>query len=93
MRRAVHEMPLYPSEAEIGQELLGAKRASEWKALAQVLERKGLPQVDPLFGGRYWPAVKAFLDRRNGLATLAVPSKPDGKENWTCLEKGSQRRA
>ncbi|TSJ64606.1 hypothetical protein FO470_04930 [Starkeya sp. 3C] len=93
MKRAVREMPLYPSEAEIARELLGPNRAGEWRGLAALLERKGLPTVDPLFGGRYWPAVKAYLDRRAGLVNVAVPSVPDGEENWSCLNEGSRRQA
>lgn len=41
----------------------------EWRVNAVVLARQGLPEPDALFGGRrYWPAVRAFLDRRNGLS-------------------------
>ncbi|WP_313901206.1 hypothetical protein [Methylobacterium sp. J-048] len=43
--------------------MLGPKRAKVWPGLAVVLERSGLPRVDVMFGGRYWPAVRAFLDR------------------------------
>lgn len=93
MRRAVRDMPLYPTEAEIASELLGPNRLSEWRGLAPILERKGLPVVDPIFGRRYWPAVKAYLDRRAGLANVAVPSVADGEENWPCNNEGSRRRA
>ncbi|MBY0300079.1 MAG: hypothetical protein K2X71_29260 [Methylobacterium sp.] len=58
-------LPLYPDEAEIARAVLGSNRAKAWTGLAVVLERGGLPRIDPLFGGRYWPAVKAFLDRRH----------------------------
>ena len=92
MKRPVREMPLYPTEAEIGRELFGSVRWSEWRAIAPILERKGLPQIDPLFGARYWPAVKAFLDRRNGLSTTPIPSTVDGKENWSSLERSAQKK-
>ncbi len=74
MPRPLKEMPLYPSEAEIARELLGNARGVEWRSLAQVLERQGLPRVDPTFGARYWPAVRAWLDRRNGVDTIGVQS-------------------
>lgn len=58
---------LYLSEAELAARLGVPK--DEWDAIAPKLERRGLPAPDPVFGGRrYWPAVKAYLDRRNGLA-------------------------
>jgi hypothetical protein len=64
---------LYPDEDEIGRVVLGTKRKREWKGLATTLERHGLPPIDPQFGGRYWPAVRAFLDRR---ARLDKPERP-----------------
>ncbi|GJE79662.1 hypothetical protein HNR51_001113 [Methylorubrum thiocyanatum] len=54
---------LYPDEAELARVVLGPKRAKAWGGLAAVLERSGLPKVDPMMGGRYWPAVREFLDR------------------------------
>lgn len=34
------------------------------------------PQKQPLFGGRrYWPAVKAWLDKHNGLMVDAPPTR------------------
>lgn len=56
---------LYPDEKEIALAVLGPSRAKNWRGLAVVLERGGLPKIDPEFGARYWPAVKAFLDRRH----------------------------
>lgn len=75
---------LYPREEEVARLIFGAKRpsASEWKAIAIVLERSGLPKADPLMGGRYWPAVVAWFDRRHGLASTAGGYAVDGKENW-----------
>ncbi len=76
----VDTTPLYVDDKEIAA-LLGLK-VSEWRANAMILERRGLPAGDPLFSGRrYWPAVKAFLDRRYGLEAPS-PLKPDGVENF-----------
>ncbi|BBF92680.1 hypothetical protein BLTE_13650 [Blastochloris tepida] len=75
--------PLYISDKEAGLLLLGRKRASEWPAIATVLERSGLPKVDPLMGGRYWPAVKAWLDRRHGVGSTGGGYAADGQENWS----------
>jgi hypothetical protein len=40
-----------------------------FRSMVPALESKfGFPEKEPLFGGRrYWPAVKAWLDKRNGL--------------------------
>ncbi|MGH1588661.1 hypothetical protein ACRBEV_10195 [Methylobacterium phyllosphaerae] len=48
-------------------------------ALAIVLERHGLPKVNPQLGGRYWPKVRLFLDNMNRMdvaITLYHPTRP-----------------
>jgi hypothetical protein len=73
---------LFLSEAEIARRL--GQEPKEWNAKAIVLERHGLPQIDPLMGGRYWPAVCAFFDRRYGISN-ARPTPADGEENLNAL--------
>jgi hypothetical protein len=74
------DYPLYKTDTEIA-ELVGVGE-KKWRANARVLEKSGLPAGDPLFAGRrYWPAVKAFLDRRNGLGGASA-LVTDGEENW-----------
>lgn len=45
------------------------------------LETKfGFPRKQPLFGGRrYWPAVKAWLDRHNGLMVDTPPTQKESR--------------
>jgi hypothetical protein len=69
---------LFPGEAEIARRL--SQTPDDWRAKAAVLERDGFPRVDPLMGGRYWPAVLAWWNRRYGLSTIEA-SQPDGEEN------------
>ena len=78
-RQPVAAPPLYMSEAQVAA-MLGMTPA-DWKARAAVLAREGLPPVDPLMGGRYWPAVRRFLDARHGL--VQPLDAPDGQETWT----------
>jgi hypothetical protein len=73
---------LFPSEAEIAKRL--NQNFSRWPAKAIILERHGFPRIDPLMGGRYWPAVEAYWHRRYGLSRLDV-HQPDGKENFDAL--------
>ena len=70
------DLPLFATDAELGVALLGRARASLWGNLAQAFEREGLPRNDPLMGGRYVPAVKAFFDRQYG---LILPTVARGK--------------
>ena len=73
---------LYCTEEETAEFVLGPGRLRDWRDRAIILERKGLPQIDPVMGGRYWPAVRAFFDRLNGLTDKRVPAKADGPENF-----------
>jgi|SRR5215813_4110744 len=86
------DMPLYPTEAQIARKVLGVGRLDEWKALAVVLERDGLPPVKPLFGGRYWPAVEQWFQTHEGMVSIA-PGRfgpPDGVE--TCPKPREKRQ-
>ncbi len=69
---------LFPREDEIARRLSQDPR--DWPAKARILERNGLPRVDPVMGGRYWPAVIAYWNRRYGISTVEV-SQPDGGED------------
>jgi len=73
---------LFPAEAEIARRLSQTLQA--WRAKATILERDGMPKIDPVMGGRYWPAVEAYFNRRYGIATSA-PSALDGMENLDAL--------
>lgn len=75
--------PLYRTEAEVARAVLGRCSLEEWKGLAIVLEREGLPKVDPEFGRRYWPAVKAWFDFYNRVDRIAAaPPRRAGRETW-----------
>lgn len=82
MARRPTEDGLFPREAEVARRL--SQAPGEWAAKAIVLERHGLPRVDPLMGGRYWPAVLAWWNRRYGLSTVNA-AQPDGEENLDAL--------
>jgi hypothetical protein len=63
-------IPLYPDEATIAVLVLG-KRAKDWPRIAKYMEDKhGLPRVDELMGGRYWPAVEECFGLRQGYSAL-----------------------
>ncbi len=76
---AWHQLPLFATDEEIGEALLGWARRCEFAPLAQLHERDGMPKISPVWGGRYVPAVKAFLDAQYGLSA-AVPLAPNGVE-------------
>ncbi|AWI88358.1 hypothetical protein C0214_08930 [Methylobacterium sp. DM1] len=81
-RPPYRDQGLFPSEAEIARRL--SQDLADWMAKAIVLERDGLPRIDPLMGARYWPAVLGYWNRRYGLSHVEV-SCLDGQENLDAL--------
>lgn len=76
------DLPLYPSEGQIARKVLGPGRFEEWKGLVQILEREGFPQIEPRYGGRYWPKCELWFQVSNRMISIA-PSrfgKEDGVE-------------
>lgn len=80
---------LFLCEAEIARRLSQSER--HWRGIVRELERQGLPKIDTLMGGRYWPAVKAFMDRRCGISpehdigpghAIVTAAPADGDEHW-----------
>jgi hypothetical protein len=58
---------LYLSDAELIRRL-GVPEKHMRKILPGLESKYGFPRKQPLFGDRrYWPAVKAWLDKRNGI--------------------------
>jgi hypothetical protein len=78
----VRAQGLFPCEQEVARRL--SQTPAEWAAKAVILERSGLPKVDPVMGGRFWPAVEAYWRRRYGLNSIE-PSQPDGSEHLDAL--------
>jgi hypothetical protein len=75
----VKRQGLYPCEAEIARRLSQSEK--HWRQIARQLEREGLPKIDPIMKGRFWPAVKAFFRIRHGLVKIPA-MQPDGEERW-----------
>jgi hypothetical protein len=85
-------LPLFADDKALGAVLLGSSRTAEWCQLAPLLEARGMPKIDPLMGGRYVPAVKAFFDRVYGLDNgPAKPIVPDGVEDLGAWKQKSRR--
>jgi hypothetical protein len=78
-RLTLKHQGLYPCEAEVARRLSQSEK--HWRRVAPQLERDGLPKIDPIMKGRFWPAVEAFFRQRHGVGDM-VPSQPDGEETW-----------
>jgi hypothetical protein len=74
---------LYVTDAECAERI--GVTTEEFKSIVPVAEKSGMPTKDPLFKNkRYWPAVRAWLDRRYGLSKDKphAPYARDEKEPW-----------
>jgi len=59
------DLPLFPSEYQIGVLVLGEARAGEWPRIAKILEEVDrFPPIDQYVGARYWPAVAGYFHNR-----------------------------
>lgn len=68
---------LYLSEAELIRRL-GVPEKIMRPMLPGLESKFGFPKKQPLFGGRrYWPAVKAWLDKHNGLMVDTPPTRKE----------------
>jgi hypothetical protein len=88
-RPRLDDLPLFADDLAIGAVLLGTGRAAEWPNLVPMYERRGFPKVDPVMGGRYVPAVKAFFDVEYGISSVRMSAPDGGERPW----KESRRRA
>lgn len=87
------DLPLFASDEQIGEAVLGRERRCEFRGFATLCERQGMPKVNEFWGGRYVPAVKAFLDADNGLRDHA-PTAPNGMEGtWPTTKAERKARA
>lgn len=91
--RSLDKLPLFATDADLGAAIMPPGKANEWPVLAKGLEKIGLPLPDPIIGGRYVPAVKAFFDKRAGVRKDGVPGAVDGEEDWTHERNRRSRRA
>lgn len=85
---------LYLTDGQVAQRL--GVDLKDWRAIVAVLEKEGFPRPDPLFANRrYWPACRAFLDRRHQMGQQSPSGIPalDGEERWNEDQRPAKRRA
>jgi hypothetical protein len=71
---------LFPCEAEVARRLSQSEK--RWRQIVRQLEREGIPKIEPVMGGRFWPAVVVFFRTRHGVDGLMVCPELDGEEHW-----------
>jgi hypothetical protein len=75
--------PLYVNEIELHRRVAPHLGKDRFRAAVRACERRGFPPVNPLWRGRYWPAVKRWLDDENGLSNHGfIGTADDGPEKF-----------
>lgn len=87
----IAEPPLYMADEAIAARVIGRDRVREWPGIVCALEKHGFPQTNPLFGGRYWPAVRVWLDHFNGISDSQAAPIADGVEDMGQWKKVRRR--
>jgi hypothetical protein len=88
--RTFDRLPLYATDEDIGEAVLGVERRAEFKSMIPSLDGQGLPPFSKFFGGRYVPAVARFFQSLNGMAD-ATPNAPHGIEDTSRWQKKNVR--
>jgi hypothetical protein len=89
-------LPLFPTDKQIAWALFGSDKDEYAKSfLSKIphLEHDGFPRKSVVYGRRYWPAVRAYLDYRMGLRDAHLPHAEDGRETWDDVPDGPRRKA
>ena len=75
--------PLFVDDNELRRRINPKVGRDRFRSVIRALEIKGFPRIHPLFRGRYWPAVLAWLDADNGVGKDGgTGTALDGPENW-----------
>jgi hypothetical protein len=60
-----------------------ARPAPERPAIKALEDQHSFPKVNALFRGRYWPSMKSWLNRYNGIGNdVFATQAEDGEENF-----------
>src|SRR4051812_44330198 len=81
--RPVGEPSLFLNDRELHHWLAPHLGRDRFQAAIRACEHRGFPRVNSLFRGRYWPLVREWLDRDNGVGiNAAVAGAQDGPEQF-----------
>jgi hypothetical protein len=77
-----NDQGLYLRDDALGSRVAPHVGAVRFAKILAELETRGFPRRDAAFDGRYWPAIRDWLDRRHGLRQAGAAMAPDGEEHW-----------
>jgi len=82
-RAAAESRALFVDDDELRRRINPKIGRDRFRAHIRLLEHEGFPRIHALFGGRYWPKVKAWLDKYNEVNNHDVGADAqDGQEHF-----------
>jgi hypothetical protein len=95
--QASEDAALYVNERELHRRINPMLAFDRFRAVVREAELRSFPKISASWGGRYWPAVKVWLDAENGIGANdhAVTDAQDGPETFHASTRqgpGSQTR-
>ena len=80
---AARAFALFVDDEELRRRMNPNMGRDRFQAAVRAAELRGFPKIHPLWRGRYWPAVQAWLDSENGAGKNGFGlSAEDGPENF-----------
>jgi hypothetical protein len=82
--QASEDAALYVNERELHRRINPMLAFDRFRAVVREAELRSFPKISASWGGRYWPAVKVWLDAENGIGANdhAVTDAQDGPETF-----------
>lgn len=86
------EASLFVNDRELHRRLAPHMGRESFRAAIRQCEKKGFPEENALWRARYWPAVKLWLDRENGIGSNQLTMEAqDGPENFDATTRQHSR--
>ncbi|WP_164633819.1 hypothetical protein [Rhodopseudomonas sp. BR0G17] len=84
---------LYVDDDELRRRINPKIGRDRFRAIVKRAELNGFPKANPLWGGRYWPSVKAWLDKDNEVTNDAplIGGAQDGPEYFDAAPRTRPR--
>ena len=84
--------PLFVDDKQLREIMAPHVGLDRFRSTLRALELRGFPRKSDQFNGRYYPAVRAWLDANNGVSKDGrSPQAQDGAENWNAPSRTSPR--
>ncbi|SIT52637.1 conserved hypothetical protein [Mesorhizobium prunaredense] len=92
-RSRLDDLPLFASDLEIAEAVVGKRYAKEWAQtrLPTLAGKTGFPPIDPFHEGRPVPLVRRFYESYLGLGGVGAPQGAADPAAWKSAIRGKRK--